>query len=139
MNRTMATIWIREVSKVAKVEFLGHIFNGLDDIKKSVESYCRIGGDSWSTDPKSPIEGIHVVCVYEPYPCFDSEDYANEDRDYSNYFFSTKPFTKQQITLLSKLPGRCNAQLVCEELPEWTLPAVYYRGDGDKMIVATQS
>lgn len=135
----MAKIWICEVSKASKVEILNHIFNGLDDIKKAVESYCRIGRDSWNTEPKSPIEGIHVVCVYEPYPCFDSEDYANEDRDYSNYFFSTKPFTKQQITLLSKLPGRCNAQLVCEALPEWALPAVYYRGDGDKMIVATQS
>lgn len=135
----MAKILIREVSKSSKVEILNHIFNGLDDIKKAVESYCRIGRDSWNTDPKSTVEGVHVVCVYEPYPCFDSEDYANEDRDYSNYFFSTVPFTKQQITLLSKLPGRCNAQLVCEELPEWALPAVYYRGDGDKMIVATQS
>ena len=135
----MAKILIREVPKASKVEILNHILNGLDDIKKAVESYCRIGRDSWNTDPKSPIEGIHVACVYKPYPCFDSEDYANEDRDYSNYFFSTKPFTKQQITLLSKLPGRYNAQLVCEGLPEWALPAVYYCGDGDKMIVATQS
>lgn len=135
----MVKILIREVPKASKVEILNHILNGLDDIKKAVESYCRIGRDSWNTDPKSPIEGIHVACVYEPYPCFDSEDYANEDRDYSNYFFSTKPFTKQQITLLSKLPGRYNAQLVREGLPEWALPAVYYCGDGDKMIVATQS
>lgn len=72
----MAKILFREVPKASKVKILNHILNGLDDIKKAVESYCRIGRDSWNTDPKSPIEGIHVVCVYEPYPCFDSEDSA---------------------------------------------------------------
>lgn len=133
----MAKIEIREVSKTSKVEILGHIFNGLNDIKMAVGSYCRIGWESWHTEPKSPVAGIHVVCVYEPYPCFDSEDYANEDRDFSNYFFSTEPFTKRQIEQLSKLPGRCNAQMVNEAMPEWAVPAVYYRGDGDTMTVAT--
>ena len=76
------------------------LFNGLYDIKKAVETYCRIDRDS---------------------------------------FFSTKPFTKQQIDKLSKLPGRCNAQIVCDSMPEWAAPAVYYSGDGDKMVVATLS
>ena len=133
----MATIHVREVSKTSKVEILGHVFNGLSDIKKAVETYCRVERYSWNTEPKSPVNGLHVVCIYEPYPCFDSEDYANEDRDYSNYFFSTRPFTKQQIDRLSKLPGRCNAQIVCDTMPEWSAPAVYYRGDGEKMVVAT--
>ncbi len=133
----MAKIWIREVSKTSKIEILGHVFNGLNEIKSAVESYCRVEREPWDTEPKSPVEDIHVVCVYEPYPCFDSEDYANEDRDFSNYFFSTKPFTKQQIERLAKLPGRCNAQMVIETIPEWAVPAVYYRGEGDKIIVVT--
>ena len=133
----MKKIYIKEVGKNSKIEILGHVFNGLADIKRAVETYCRIERESWCTEPKSPINGIHVICVYEPYPCFDSEDYANEDRDYSNYFFSTRPFTKQQIDRLSKLPGRCNAQIVCDTMPEWAAPAVYYRGDGEKMVVAT--
>ena len=133
----MAKIWIREVSKTSEVEILGHVFNGLTDIKRAVESYCRIGRESWGTEPKYPAAGIHVVCVYEPYPCFDSEDNANEDRDFSNYFFSTEPFTKRQIEQLSKLPVRCNAQMVNETMPEWAIPAVYYRGDGDTMTIAT--
>ena len=133
----MKKIYIKEVGKNSKIEILGHVFNGLADIKRAVETYCRIDRDSWNTEPKSPADGIHVICVYEPYPCFDSEDYANEDRDYSNYFFSTRPFTKQQIDRLSKLPGRCNAQIVCDTMPEWSAPAVYYRGDGEKMVVAT--
>ncbi len=77
----------RVVSKTSKLEILGHVFNGLSNMKKAVKSYCRIGQDSWKTEPKSPIEGVHVICIYEPYPCFNSEDYANEDRDYSSYFF----------------------------------------------------
>ncbi len=133
----MAQIWIREVAKTSKIEILGHVFNGLADIKMAVEAYCRIECEPWESEPKSPVEGIHVVCVYEPYPCIDSEDYANEDRDFSNYFFSTKPFTKQQIERLAKLPGRCNAQMVNETMPEWAVPAVYYRGEGDMIFVAT--
>lgn len=132
----MAKIWIREVSKTSNFEILGHVFNGLNDIKRAVESYCRVGREPWDSEPKSPVKGVHVVCVYEPYPCFDSEDYANEDRDFSNYFFSPTPFTKQQIERLAKLPGRCNAQMVNETMPEWAVPSVYYRGEGDKIIVA---
>lgn len=133
----MTKIWIREVSKTSKVEILGHVFNGLPDMKKAVEAFCRKDSQPWEIEPKSSVEGVHVVCVYEPYPCFDSEDYATENRDFSNYFFSTMPFTKQQIERLAKLPGRCNAQIVNENMPEWAIPAVYYRGEGDKMIIAT--
>lgn len=133
----MAKIWTREVNKASDVEILGHVFHGLTDIKTAVEAYCRVGSQPWETETRLSVEGIHVVCVYEPYPCFDSEDYANEDRDFSNYFFSTKPFTKQQIERLAKLPGRCNAQMVNDNMPEWAIPAVYYRGEGDTMIVAT--
>lgn len=132
----MAKILIREVSKTSEIEILGHVFNGLNDIKSAVESYCRVGRKPWGSEPKSPVEGVHVVCIYEPYPCFDSEDYASEDRDFSNYFFSTEPFTKQHIERLANLPGRCNAQMVDETMPEWAAPAVYYRGEGDKIIVA---
>lgn len=133
----MAIIQIREINKNAHVEILGHVFHGLIDMQNVVEAYCRVGSQPWETEPKSPINGVHVVCIYEPYPCFDSDDYANEDRDFSNYFFSIKPFTKQQIERLAKLPGRFNAQMVSDNMPEWAIPAVYYRGDGDKMIVAT--
>lgn len=133
----MAQIWIREVSKNSKIEILGHVFNGLSDIKRAVESYCRIERELWDSDPKSPVKGVHVICIYERYPCFDSYDYANENRNFCNYFFSTEPFTKQQIGRLAKLPRRSNAQIVNGDMPEWAVPAVYYRGEGDKMIVAT--
>lgn len=131
----MDKIWIHEVSITSEVEILGHVLNGLTDIKGAVEAYCRVGREAWSIEPKSPMEGIHVVCVYEPYPCFDSEDYANEDRDFSNYFFSAEPFTKQQIERLADLPRKCNARMLDDCMPEWATPAVYYRGEGDTMII----
>lgn len=136
----MEQICIREVSKDSKIEICGHVFNGLAEIRNAVEAYSRIGkDDSWTTEPKKPVEGVHVICVYEPYPCFDSYDYASEDRDYRNYFFSTEPFTMEQIERLSKLPGNFNAQIVNETMPEWALPAVYYGGESKKIIVATQA
>lgn len=59
----MNGISIQEVSKTSKVEIFGHVFNGLSEIKKAVESYCRIGWESWDTEPKSPVAGIYVVLI----------------------------------------------------------------------------
>lgn len=102
----MTKITIQEISKDSTIEILGHKFHGLEEIKKAVEKYCRVNRhrDAWEVEPKVPVEGLHVTCVYEPYPCFDSEDYANENCDYSNYFFSTKPLTKPELEYISRLP-----------------------------------
>lgn len=133
----MANIIIRELPKTTSIQVLGHIFNGLADVNNAVGTNCRVNREPWNKEPKSPVDGIYVICVYEPYPCFDAEDFASENRDYKNFFFSTKPFTEQQIDRLSKLPYKCNYQMVCDTMPEWALPAVYYSGCGEKMIVAT--
>ena len=49
----MKGFYIQEVGKTSKVEILGHVFNGVADIKKAVETYCRIGRDQWHTIPQS--------------------------------------------------------------------------------------
>lgn len=134
----MANIIIREFSKTAKIEILGHTFNGLAEIKQAVEFYSRLGRNNrWKTEPKKPVDGLHVIELYEPYPCFDSEDFASEDRDFCNFFFATKPFSKSEVMRLEELPHRFNAQIVDRRMPIWALPAVYYGGYGDKVIVAT--
>lgn len=47
--------------------------------------------------PGNRIIGLHVLEIYERYPCFDASDYAYEDRYYRNFFFSEKSFTKEEI------------------------------------------
>ncbi|MGM9869374.1 MAG: hypothetical protein ACI30R_07095 [Sodaliphilus sp.] len=133
----MSKIILQEISKTSEIEILGHKFDGLNAINQAVESFCRFGRNSWNITPKCPVEGIYVACVYEPYPCFDSYDYAGEDRDFKNYFFSTQPFTETLLRRLSMIPKKCNARIVSETMPEWAVPAIYYGGDGDKIIVAT--
>lgn len=136
--KVMARIIIREFPKTAKIEILGHTFNGLSEIKQAVEFYSRTGRNNrWKTDPRKPVDGVHVIQVYEPYPCFDSDDYACEDRDFCNFFFSKKPFSESDAIRLDQLPHHCNAQMVHENMPEWAVPAVYYGGDCDTIIVAT--
>lgn len=131
----MEKIRIQEVLKTSPVEILGHVFNGLSEIEQAVEAYCRIEGEPWKVVPETVIDGIHVICIYEPYPCFDFEDFGSEDRAYSNYFFSTAPFTNIKIKRFSKLPAKFNAQIVKDTMPEWAAPAVYYNGDGCSMVV----
>jgi len=91
----------------------------------------------FDVEPKGETHGLYVLQMYDPYPCFDSDDYANEDRDYCNYFFSTTPFTHQQIEQLANIKCEMNSRIINESTPEWAFPAVYYSGEGNKMILAT--
>ncbi len=135
-------ILISEVPVNKRIEILGRMFNGLREIRNAVEVRARVensifGGRSiWRTGPRKEIPGIHVLELYEPYPCFDSEDYASENRQYSNFFFSEKPFTDADINRLAKLDHRCNYRIVKAGIQESALPAVYYVGEGNMMTVA---
>ncbi len=60
----MAKFIISEVPATSKVEILRHVFNGLADIKNAVETYCRIGDTPWGTEPKAPVTGLHLICIY---------------------------------------------------------------------------
>lgn len=123
------------------VKIMGHVFPNLKAIRMSVGKYARITesffGERTIFDgtPKDCPAGIYVLQMYEPYPCFDSDDYANEDRDYCNYFFSDKPFTNQQIEALANISPEMNSRIINERTPEWAFPAIYYRGEGNQMIV----
>lgn len=125
------------------VLILGHTFSGLDDIRKAVEVSAAIEtGLSGNRhirrfEPQKPVPGIHVAELYDPYPCFDSDDYASESREYLNFFFSTKPFTDAAINGLAQIKHRRNSCMVTEEIPASALPAAYYAGDGNSMLIAT--
>ena len=66
----------------------------------------------------------------------DSSDYAYEDRYFRNYFFSDKPFTREQINRLAYMKRVGNLEFINDEMPEWSLPSAYYKGEGDEIIYA---
>lgn len=127
----------------SKITIFGHTFNGLDEIREAIEAHTRRGemffpGAILRVNPRKPVDGIHVLRVYEPYPCFDESDYEYEDRVQSDYFFSTKPFTRKSIMAISHLRAAHKIEFTEDGMPEEALPAIYYCGEGDIMTVATK-
>ena len=120
------------------VEMLGHVFHGLDDIKRHVEMSLYKNYAHGKADEREPEERceVHVGEMWMPYPCFDFEDSLYEDRTYQNYILRRRPITQGDMKRLSALPSKGNELRITEELPIDMLPMVYYVGDGDTMLVA---
>lgn len=128
-------IEIKHFSVDDKINISGTIFNGLQDILDSVELSARVipyssgDRDIVKKTPKKPKENLHVLELYMPYPVFDFEDSLNENRQYSNFFFSDIPFTDEDVVKLAKLHLSPNYCLVNENTDKNILPAVFYQGD----------
>ncbi len=129
---------IYECSIHDDVEILGHVFHGLHDIAEHVEmslyrDYSR--GRAKSVTPRKVCE-VHVGEQWEPYPTFDSSDSGYESRSYSNYMFRKHPIRQNDMRRLSELPSSINVCKVTEDTPVDMRPIVYYKGDGNVMLVA---
>lgn len=126
---------LRQISVNDDVEILGHVFHGLHDIKEHVEmslykSYAKGEASQWEPRKKGD---VHVGEMWMPYPCFDSEDFVNENRSYSNFIFRNRPLTQDDMRRLSELPsGKCECRIT-DNVPDDMLPLVYYFGEGDTM------
>lgn len=130
------------------VSILGHTFENLQAVRKAVEISSTIGHadkcgkrlDIWdkpyisSRTPAMPVQGVHVLEIYERYPCFDSSDYACEDRYFTNYFFSTEPFTNAMVTSLALLRYHGDSRPDPADIPDG-LVHLYYKGEGDEMEI----
>lgn len=130
---------IEKVSIKDDIEILGHVFHGLKDIQEHVEMSlykCYSRGQANVREPKACCN-VHVGEMWMPYPCFDAEDFANEDRTYQNYILRERPITQDDMKTLSELPSKGNECRISECMPAEMLPLVYYVGDGDTMLVAT--
>lgn len=84
------------------INILGHNIEGLEAIRNAVDFSSSSGSTTInakgkeiivikpyisSNAPKVSIPpGLHILEIYERYPCFDSSDYAYEDRYYRNFF-----------------------------------------------------
>lgn len=133
------------------IEILGHKVDGYKAILNAVEVTSTPGSTIIDgrgrevvfdnpyisfDNPSSCIPGLHILNVYERYPCFDSSDFAYEDRFYENFFFSNKPFTRDQITRIAFIKHVGCLNFLYDEIPRWALPSAYYRGEGDEIIYA---
>lgn len=134
---------LKHYSSKDNIEILGHIFNGLEDIEASVEVMTRISnsiGDRYiqRITPVKNLKGLHILKLYEPYPCFDSSDWLYENRKYCNYFFSTEPFTDETINRFADTNWTDNYCLIHEGMDEKMIPSIYYGGSSwNDLIVVT--
>ena len=93
------------------------------------------GKDGLKRASKSP--QYEVFNRWKGFPCFDSYDYANENRCYNNYCFCTKESVMWQEVSEMKLQD-CNFCLVGEGMPKSVLPMVYVNDEAKTMLLASQ-
>lgn len=139
----LSKVVIEAVPNDGKIEILNHVFKGIEEISKAVEVRGRVTPDFrgerdfTEVRPETPVEGLHILELYQPYPCFDSSDSLYENRMYSNFFFSTTPFSEERINEIINLKKTTNYRMVNEDMDMDFLPAIYFQGDSRyNLIVA---
>lgn len=84
-----------------------------------------------------PKDGVYVGEDSERYPCFDSEDYATENRFYWNFVFAT---SKRELDeKMEKLKGMTPLEMDYNKLTEDMAPMAYWGGDSCYEVVLTDS
>jgi len=92
-------------------------------------------GATVSKDYTPLAPGWHVAELWERVPCFDSSDYAYDNGCFENYFISKAEFNTQDIQHLQELKCGANACKLTEQIPVSAIPAVYFGGQSDFMII----
>ena len=122
-----------------EVTILGHTFYGLDDIINHRELIgerfmqrldCMVPKDA------DGYPDIHIGALCEDYPVFDSYD-LGDDRSYQNYIFRKNEITKEELETVYAVYHGVNFCMVHEQIPSDLLPILYYNGDGNYMLLAT--
>lgn len=93
--------------------------------------------DMFTSECKRGNDTLNVALLYEPYPCFDSDDYASETRRYENYIIRNYMITEGYCIEIEKGEHLYNANFVVESLSLKYLPMIYHNGDSRFMLVAT--
>lgn len=139
MNRE--DIEITTIGIKTSFRYAGKVFHGLEDLKNTS---CY-----FYTNEKLENGSPYVVIVDKLYPCFDSEDYANEDRFYQNYYLTTDREKAERIcreTSVSfdrecrergekRLYPLLEPRFCISKIEEHHLPYIYYHGEGSTMEI----
>lgn len=117
----------------------GHEFNGLEDVIKHVELVGKeffSGFECHAIDGADVCSDVRVGELYQNYPIFDSYD-IGDDRTYQNYIFRRGVITVQDMESANSIYHKGNFCMVHERIPSVMLPILYYSGEGDYMLLAT--
>lgn len=80
-------------------------------------------------------DGVYVGKNAERYPCFDSEDYASEDRFFWNIVFaSSKEELNRKLVELKSVSTQTNYNKFSETLA----PMIYWGGDNIYDVITTE-
>ena len=109
-----------EVNKERKIEVYGVCFSGVSELKRVALS-------------KNTRNGVYVGVQMERYPCFDSSDYAYENRYYTHFVFAhSNEELELKLDVLNN-PGKCKG---IDKRESILAPMVYWHGDtNDPMVV----
>ena len=111
----MSDYMLVRVPKETALTFHGETYQGIEAIKKA--------------DGKGT-----VFSICKLFPCFDSSDFAYENRYYRNYWFCGNDLSAQRV--INSLEADMNSCRICEHLPKEAIPMVYYVDERKTMLVA---
>ena len=125
-----------------KITVLGHTFDGLKDIiahREVVGKQYYRGFECFVPNDITPYKDVHIGEIYDNYPTFDSFD-ACDNRCYRNFIFSNEAITAQDMKkVFSATPHTNNFCMVHEAIDWGFLPILYYSGEGDYMLLASNN
>lgn len=112
---------MKKIKNTEKIHVLGTTFKNIGE----AIAYAVHG---------EPKDGVYVGEDSQRYPCFDSDDYATEDRYYWNLVFAkSEGELKEKLEKLKALPSQCNYDKFTESLA----PMAYWEGDRYFDVVIT--
>lgn len=112
MNYTKKDVSVN-VAHNQTIMVFGVNFHGVEEIKE-----CALKG--------IPKKGVYVGEDSQHYPCFDSSDYAYENRYYWNFVFAkSKEELEIKMKHLREMENKGNYKKLSEELA----PMLYWQGD----------
>lgn len=119
-------------------DYIGNLDIQVYSVAEDFQMFGRtLHGLNGILEQQEKSEGLYVGQLLEHYPCFDSEDYATENRYYQNYIIRENPITENEMQRFKELPSCYNYKKINERVALDMLPMVYYDGDGRFMLVAT--
>ena len=96
-----------------------------ESIQEAIEYAIKVGAK----------DGVYVGKNAERYPCFDSEDYASEDRFFWNIVFaSSKEELNRKLIELKSVSPQTNYNKFSETLA----PMIYWGGDSIYDVITTE-